>query len=409
MINDISTPQSAPISAPLPDRAARCDVRPHRRHQGKIAEMRHEKPLCAPIITKQETKSLPDARRAGHTRDMRIIEDVAGKDKSHAPSTSVPQHESIAAHDRQSLENLRHSKLYRDYERTFTEATGLPLALRPVEFFGLPFHGKTNENAFCGFLADSKSCSFCLQTQSCIAESPGEHPRSIQCPFGLTETAVPIRLGERVIGFLCTGQVFTRPVKLRTFKSPGQRLFPQASRVEQKGFRLWKATPFIEPTKYKAMVELLNFFAKQLSALSNQLFLEQKSREPDAVVRARQFIAANKRSQLSLASVAKAAGASMFHFCTLFRQTTGVKFSEYVARSRIEDARTLLCDRRLRMCEVAYEAGFQSMTAFNRAFRRIVGQSPTEYRHKLSSSRTRSTVASIQSQRYCRNRCHDLH
>jgi AraC-like DNA-binding protein len=76
----------------------------------------------------------------------------------------------------------------------------------------------------------------------------------------------------------------------------------------------------------------------------------------------------------------------MFHFCTLFRATTGVKFTEYVARSRVEDARELLCDRRFRMCDVAYESGFQSLTAFHRAFQRILGQSPTEYRKGLSKS-----------------------
>jgi AraC-like DNA-binding protein len=50
--------------------------------------------------------------------------------------------------------------------------------------------------------------------------------------------------------------------------------------------------------------------------------IEQKCREPEVVMRARRFIAENKRGRLSLSSVAKAAGASMFHFCTLFRQTT---------------------------------------------------------------------------------------
>ena len=61
--------------------------------------------------------------------------------------------------DKKLLEALAQSKVYRQYERTFIEATGLPLALRPVEFFGLPFHGKKNENGFCAFLAGKGSCS----------------------------------------------------------------------------------------------------------------------------------------------------------------------------------------------------------------------------------------------------------
>jgi hypothetical protein len=111
-------------------------------------------------------------------------------DKSHRRNTSILRRESTALHDSKLIEALRRSKLYRDYERTFSEVTGLPLALRPVEFFGLPFQGKKNENEFCAFLADCKSsCSLCLQTQSRVAENAGNYPRSIQCPLGLTETA----------------------------------------------------------------------------------------------------------------------------------------------------------------------------------------------------------------------------
>ena len=289
--------------------------------------------------------------------------------------------------DKKLLEVLRRSKLYRDYERAFTEATGLPLALRPVEFFGLPFHGKKNENPFCAFLAERKSCcAVCLRTQARLSEARSDSPHSIQCPYGLTETMVPIFLGERVIGFLCTGQVFTPATTRETCKSRTVRPFPEGVGVPAEGLYLWKRTRSIETARYKAMVQLLSFFAKQLSTLGNQMCIEQKSEEPAVVTRARQFIAENKRKPITLATAAQASGASMFHFCKLFRATTGVKFTEYVARSRVEEARELLCNRRLRMCEVAYESGFQSLTAFHRAFQRILGQSPTQYRTALSNS-----------------------
>jgi AraC-like DNA-binding protein/ligand-binding sensor protein len=340
-----------------------------------------------PFRYKHARKKVFPARRTPrqYSGVSTTFEDVAGNsDKSRARNTSVVRRGSTALHDSKLIGALRRSKLYRDYERTFNEATGLPLALRPVEFFGLPFHGKKNENEFCAFLANCKSsCSLCLQTQSRAAANPSKYPRSIQCPFGLTETAVPIPLGERVIGFLCTGQVFTRRAKRGHPTLERKRLFSEASPAGPKALRLWKQTPYVEAAKYNAMVRLLSFFANQLSALSNQLLMEHKCREPEVITRARRFIAENKQSRVSLGSVAKASGASMFHFCTLFHQTTGLTFSDYVARSRIEDARMLLCDSRRRMSEVAYEAGFNSMTAFNRAFRRIVGQSPTEYRTHL--------------------------
>jgi AraC-like DNA-binding protein len=56
-----------------------------------------------------------------------------------------------------------------------------------------------------------------------------------------------------------------------------------------------------------------------------------------------------------------------------------------VSRLRIEKAKALLLNPNLRISEIAYEVGFQSLTHFNRVFKRILGRSPTEYRLRLQS------------------------
>ena len=63
--------------------------------------------------------------------------------------------------------------------------------------------------------------------------------------------------------------------------------------------------------------------------------------------------------------------------------TTGATFTEFVSRTRIERAKNLLLNPNLRISEIAYEIGFQSLTHFNRVFRKIVGESPTDYRGHL--------------------------
>jgi YesN/AraC family two-component response regulator len=75
-----------------------------------------------------------------------------------------------------------------------------------------------------------------------------------------------------------------------------------------------------------------------------------------------------------LASVAKAVKTSTFYFCKLFKCATGLTFTDYLARVRIEKAKTLLLDLNRRVSEVTYEFGFQSLTHFKRVFRKIVGQ-----------------------------------
>jgi AraC-like DNA-binding protein len=47
----------------------------------------------------------------------------------------------------------------------------------------------------------------------------------------------------------------------------------------------------------------------------------------------------------------------------------------------------LLLNPHLRISEIAYDVGFQSLTHFNRVFRQVVGQSPTAYREAKSARR----------------------
>jgi AraC-like DNA-binding protein len=135
---------------------------------------------------------------------------------------------------------------------------------------------------------------------------------------------------------------------------------------------------------------LLSFFGEQLSSLANQLVLERQNAEPPLVQKARDYIEKHKAEPLSLSAVSKAAGASVFHFCKVFRKSTGIKFTDYVTRVRLEEARTQLLNPNQRISEVAYDVGFQSLTQFNRTFKRVFGQSPTEFRAKLSSNNNQS-------------------
>jgi AraC-like DNA-binding protein len=154
--------------------------------------------------------------------------------------------------------------------------------------------------------------------------------------------------------------------------------------------KAWEKNPLMIPDKYNAIVRLLSFFAEQLSGLANQLVIESQNIEPPLVQKAREYIEKHKTEPLTLDAVAKAAGASVFHFCKVFHKATGLKFTDYVARIRLEDARTQLLNPNRRISEVAYDVGFQSLTQFNRVFKRVFGQSPSEFRDHLQGKRPRN-------------------
>lgn len=106
--------------------------------------------------------------------------------------------------------------------------------------------------------------------------------------------------------------------------------------------------------------------------------------------KARRFIEQHAHDELSLTKVARTVNVNPTHLSEKFKQVTGIKFVDYVARVRFEKARELLRDGDLRVSEIAFAVGFQSLSQFNRVFKKLSGKSPTAYRAaQLRSSKQR--------------------
>lgn len=101
--------------------------------------------------------------------------------------------------------------------------------------------------------------------------------------------------------------------------------------------------------------------------------------------KARNFIQAHANEELSLGKVARAANTSQNYFSEKFKEATGINFVTYVARARFENAARLLRDGDLRVSEIAFATGFQSLSQFNRVFKKFAGKSPTEFRAKTQA------------------------
>jgi AraC-like DNA-binding protein len=102
--------------------------------------------------------------------------------------------------------------------------------------------------------------------------------------------------------------------------------------------------------------------------------------EPVEIWKTRKFIEEHPGEELSLRRMAKAVNIHPNYLSERFKQITGMKFVEYVARTRFQRACGLLHDGDVRISEVAFAAGFQSLSQFNRMFKRFSGKSPTQYR-----------------------------
>ena len=286
------------------------------------------------------------------------------------------------------INNLAHSQLYQDYERAFNEMTGLPVNLRPVESWQLPHHGRANENPFCALMAErSRTCGACLRTQQLLTEAAKSAPATVSCQFGLCESAVPVRTGGKTIGYLQTGQVFRR--------KPTEAQFERTAKLARDGgvtvsheemHEAYFNTPVLPAKRREAAINLLNIFAGHLGMVSNQIMVRNANAEPPMITRVKQFIEEHHKEDLSLGIVARLINTSTFYFCKIFKQATGITFTDYLSRIRIEKAKNLLLNPNLRIGEIAYEVGFQSLTHFNRTFKKLAGQSPTEYREHLPAT-----------------------
>jgi len=286
------------------------------------------------------------------------------------------------------IQRIGKSEMFSEYMAAFEDATGLPLAIRPTEFWNLPHRNRRNENPFCAMMAQSnRTCVACLEVQQRAVEAAKDRPATVTCFAGLSDTAVPVKLGQRRIGFLQTGQVALKQPTQAGFKNIGAKVMERAPKIDLA--RLEEAylnSKVLTQRQHAAVIRLLEIFGQQLSASANRMTLQDAEAEPPMIRRAKAYIAGHYGDPVGLDEVARTMHVSTFYFCKMFKKSTGLTFTDYLGRVRVEKAKNLLLNPHLRVSEIAYTVGFQSLTHFNRVFRKLTGESPTDFREKLKKA-----------------------
>ena len=130
---------------------------------------------------------------------------------------------------------------------------------------------------------------------------------------------------------------------------------------------------------------MLGIISLQLTEFLNRLLLESRSGEPEIIKKAKAFISERITEKTPLKDVAQEVHVSIFYFCKLFKQSTGMTFTEYVNRKRIELAKGELKNTEKTVTEIAYAVGYQSLSQFNRCFLKYSGESPRHYRERIAT------------------------
>jgi AraC-like DNA-binding protein/ligand-binding sensor protein len=285
------------------------------------------------------------------------------------------------------FERLQSSERYTVYQNAFRAATGLPLRLVASDTEKWCLDDQSiNRSPFCEKLNLCKSaCNACIDVNArLMKEADVSGPSTCRCFAGLYATAVPIKLGVSTIAYLKTGQVFSRTPDENSFRDVlammGKKTIPEkeVALLHDAYFQ----TRSVEPQRYQSMVTLLASFAEQLSLYTEQLSIIDQGSEPAAIAKAKKFIHENLDQALPLGDVSRAAGLSESHFCRLFKESTDLTLTDYINRCRIEWAKRELLRPEVRVSEIAYLVGYQSLSQFNRSFARITGTAPTNYRRE---------------------------
>jgi len=99
------------------------------------------------------------------------------------------------------------------------------------------------------------------------------------------------------------------------------------------------------------------------------------------LTRAFQFIEEQYQNDISLKDVSAAAGFSEYYFSRLFKEMTEKSLPQYLNERRVKRAEKMLTTHNISITEIAHTTGFNSIATFNRAFKKIKGCTPMDYKH----------------------------
>jgi AraC-like DNA-binding protein len=107
----------------------------------------------------------------------------------------------------------------------------------------------------------------------------------------------------------------------------------------------------------------------------------QSSQEPSRPIRlAIHWLSLHLGNAVSVTELAEASGLSEGHFRQRFHQEMGISPSDFIARRRVQKAKALLRSSELSITDIAFQLGFQSSPYFAAVFKKLTGQTPSQFR-----------------------------
>jgi AraC-like DNA-binding protein len=96
------------------------------------------------------------------------------------------------------------------------------------------------------------------------------------------------------------------------------------------------------------------------------------------------FVEANFQKPIKISEIARAVNLSEAAFCRYFKKSTKLTYTDFVNQYRVNHAKKLLMQD-ANVTEACYDTGFESLSYFNKIFKKITGENPSAYRKRKLS------------------------
>ena len=148
----------------------------------------------------------------------------------------------------------------------------------------------------------------------------------------------------------------------------------------QQALRLGAKEYLLKPVRSSDILQMLNQAADELFGTRENVKTEPAEEKNYLVELAKEYVEEHYYENLMLADVAQKVGISAGYLSTLFQKQLSKGFIDYLNEIRIEHACTYLQQNYLKTYEIAYKVGFNDEKYFSKVFKKMKGQSPSEYR-----------------------------
>src|SRR5690242_7455086 len=145
--------------------------------------------------------------------------------KSTASQGLTKKRSASRSSDQEVIQHLSRSQIFKDYERAFSAAMGLPLNIRGRDSWSPAHHGKEDRDSLAAILARfNRARAACLRAQTDASLEPDSTVRTVTWFAGISESAVPVYVGDHILGFLETGEVMLKSPTKKHFSSITRQL-----------------------------------------------------------------------------------------------------------------------------------------------------------------------------------------